>query len=179
MTRVLKQQPALSGFDVCHAGGCAHISHVRLSPAEWRQVEAVCEPRPENAGTERVCIANAVGRLEQIVGAKTGTDTDRGGTLGNSDYPGQMDCNDEAINTSTYVKLLIQHGLVIHHELLDVRRRGFFFNGWPHTTAVIRETATQQQYALDAWFYDNGHPAVVLPLEQWQSGWKPEDSPAR
>jgi hypothetical protein len=178
MNRVLKQSPVLDNFEICHSGGCTHISPVRIDSAEWQHAASICKPVPADAEAERTCIANMIGELEKTVGAKTGTDTDRGGTFGNSAYPGQMDCNDEAINTTTYLKLMQQHGLIQYHEILDVARRGFFFNRWPHTTAVIQDRQTRQRYAVDAWFYDNGTPAVVVPFELWKSGWKPEDSRA-
>lgn len=163
---------------MCHSGGCADISHVVLTEDDWQQVRAVFDPMPDNAEDERKCIAKAIGVMETLVGEKTGTSTDRGGTFGNSAYPGQMDCNDEAINSTTYMKLMQQDGLIHFHEILDTKRRGFFFNGWPHSTAAIKEIAGGQSFAVDSWFYDNGVPAEILPLELWKSGWKPEHSSA-
>ncbi len=179
MGRVLRQQPVLSGFDVCQAGGCARINTTHIDAQEWQQLKRWCEPQPVDAEAERACIGASLAGFERIVGVKTGTDKDRGGTFGNSAYAGQMDCNDEAINTTTYLKLMHQHGLLRFHEISDIARRGFFFNGWPHTTAVIREIESHQRYAVDAWFYDNGHAPAIVPFETWESGWKPEDSHAR
>ncbi len=182
VTRVLKELPHLSGFSVCHSGGCAAVNRVALSKEEWQQVVSVFNPEPVDAEEERQDIANAVGVMEQIVGPKTGTDTDRGGTFGNSQYPGQLDCNDESTNTTTYMRLMNQAGLIRFHEILDTKTRGFFFNGWPHTTAVIREKQTgpanDKTYAVDSWFYDNGKPAVIIPLTLWQTGWKPTNTAA-
>ena len=178
ISRVLRQQPTLAGFDMCHGGGCAAVERVSLSDKEWALVSGEFDPLPENADQERSAIAKAIGTMERIVGAKTGTGTDRGGTFGNSAYPGQLDCNDESTNSTTYMKLMLQAGLIRFHEVMDTKTRGFFFNGWPHTTAVIREQHSGQRYAVDSWFYDNGVPAVILPLEVWQAGWKPSNSPA-
>lgn len=181
--RVLQQQPTLAGFDMCHSGGCADISRVSLSAEEWQQVIHAFDPRPQTAEAERNCIANAIGVMEQIVGAKTATNTDHGGTFGNFAVAGQLDCNDEATNSTTYMKLMMQAGLIRFHEIMDTKTRGYFFyHGWPHTTAVIREKKSgqhsDQDYAVDSWFYDNGTPAVILPLDVWKSGWKPSDSKA-
>lgn len=177
--RVLYQQATLSGFEVCHGGGCAVVDRVALDEEEWQQAVAAFVPLPQNAEDERRCIAAAIGSLERIIGAKTATATDRGGTFGNADYPGQLDCNDEAANSTTYLKLLQQAGHIRHHEIIDIKVRGFFFNGWPHTTAAIREVQSGQRYAVDSWFYDNGVPAVIVPLETWKAGWRPKDSAAR
>lgn len=180
MTHVLKQELRPDGdFAICHGGGCALVSQSRVEEHEWSQIVRQCEYPLADAASERQCIANSITRFEQIIGAKTGTDQDRGGTFGNSAYPGQLDCNDEAINTTTYLRLMQMRGLLQYHDILDIRRRGFFFNGWPHTTAVIRERQTQRRYAVDAWFYDNGQPAVVVPFELWKTGWKPGNSAAR
>jgi len=160
---------------MCHSGGCADISRVSLSAEEWQQVAEEFDPMPEDAEDERSRIANAIGLLEKIIGAKTGTDRDFAGTFGGFSMPGQLDCNDEATNSTTYMKLMLQAGLIHFHELQDVRIRSFFINGWPHTTAAIRDKQSQQIYAVDSWFYDNGVPAVIIPLEGWKSGWKPVD----
>jgi hypothetical protein len=179
MTRVFRQQPEMSAFEICHAGGCAKVSQAGLNSQEWQRIAAACDHPIETPAAERDCIAFSIGEFEALVGPRTGTDTDRGGTFGNSAYPGQMDCNDEAINTTTYLRLMEMHGLLRYHAIEDIRTRGFFFNRWPHTTAIIRELESGQRYAVDAWFYDNGYPAVVLPFETWKSGWKPADSHAR
>jgi hypothetical protein len=178
MTRVFKQTPYLEEFEICHAGGCTKVSQTSIELEEWQQVANLFEPAPENAEQERAVIKQAIGAIEHIVGAKTGTDTDRGGTFDNSDFKGQMDCNDEATNTTTYIKLLIHDDLVRFHKVLDTKTRKFFFNGWPHSTAVIQETATGEQYAVDSWFYDNGQPAEIVPLKQWLDGWKPNNTKA-
>lgn len=175
INRALHQHPTLAGFDMCHGGGCAVEEIVSLSDEEWALVNDEFDPLPENAEQERSAIANAIAAMERTVGAKTGTDTDRGGTFGNSAYPGQLDCNDESVNSTTYLKLMLQADLIQFHEVMDTKTRNFFFNGWPHTTAVIRDKQSGQLYAVDSWFYDNGVPAVILPLEVWQTGWKPDD----
>ncbi|HSH73950.1 MAG TPA: hypothetical protein VK974_12910 [Methylophilaceae bacterium] len=178
MDRVLKQQPVLTGFSMCRSGGCAEVLHVVISDEEWQQVRAVFDPVPENAAEERASISKAIGVMESIVGPKTGTSTDRAGTFGNSDYPGQMDCNDEAINSTNYMKLMQQDSLLHFHHILQPKKRGYFFNGWPHSTAAIGEIEGGQSFAVDSWFHDNGQPAEILPLDLWKSGWKPENTTA-
>lgn len=179
MSQLLKQTPTTAGFDICHGGGCAKVSHAMLTDAEWQLVLVQFQPRAYDAQTERAQLAQAIAVLELEVGAKTGTAGDRGGTFGNSAYTGQMDCNDEATNTTTYLKLMQSAGLMRFHTLQDTKTRGVYLNRWPHTTAVIREHETGQEFAVDAWFYDNGNPPVILPLQQWKAGWMPADSPAQ
>ena len=177
MTRIFHSIPTLSSFEICHSGGCAEVSPVSLSDAEWQPVGAVFANNAQNAAVEREQIAAAIGRLESLIGNKIGTSGDLAGTFGNSSHSGQLDCNDEAINSTTYMRLLKNAGLIQLHAIEDTRTRNFFFTGWPHSTAVIREIATGERFAVDSWFYDNGHAASIVPFMQWKDGYKPDDSP--
>lgn len=181
ITRIYQQVPVLSGFDICTGGGCAEIKHMSLSYEEWRNITAIFSGAASMANNaaaaeqERNLIAAAIGELEKIVGAKTGTSADLAGTFHSKQ--GQLDCNDEAINSTTYMRLMRQNGLIKLHEIEDMRTRNFFFSGWPHSTAVIHEIATGERYAVDSWFYDNGFPATIVPFALWKSGYIPKDSP--
>lgn len=179
INRIYHNLPALQDFEICAGGGCAEVMHVSLSEEEWQSIASLfsnAAPQPDPA-LEREHLAQALGMFEMIVGAKHGTAMDLAGTFGNSDYPGQMDCNDEAINSTTYMRLLRLQGVLKLHEVEDTRTRNFFFNGWPHSTAVIREIASGERFAVDSWFYDNGFPATIVPFAVWKSGYIPEDSP--
>lgn len=181
ISKIYREKPSLEGFNVCLGGGCAEMKHVTITRAEWEQVSAIFLNKTEcvevQESLERKQISEAVGLLEKIVGEKIGTSGDRAGTFNNSKYTGQQDCNDEAINTTTYIRLLQYGGLVKWHESEDMRTRNFFFNGWPHSTAVIHEKATGERFAVDSWFYDNGVPATIVPFKLWKSGYIPTDSP--
>ncbi|WP_245652745.1 hypothetical protein [Methylophilus rhizosphaerae] len=179
INRIYHTEPSLAAFEICQGGGCAHSDMLQLSQPEWENVLRIFTSQSETAEQERARIAAAIGMLEDIVGTKTGTAADRAGTFGNSEYQHQQDCNDEAINSTTYMRLMQQAGLIRFHTILDTRTRKFFFSGWPHTTAVIRENDSNAEYAVDSWFYDNGHPATIVPMAQWKDGYIPEDSPIR
>ena len=175
--RIYHTKPSLAAFEICQGGGCVQSDILQLTEAEWGNVVQIFSPLPANAEAEREAISKAIGALEDMVGTKIGTTADRAGTFNNSDYLHQQDCNDEAINSTTYMRLMQQAGLIRFHEILDTRTRKFFFTGWPHSTAAIREQATKAEYAVDSWFYDNGFPATVLPMATWKDGYIPTDSP--
>ena len=177
ITRIFRQTPSLSQFEVCHSGGCAESNQLSIDDAEWRAVVQIFSAKATNAADERIQISKAIGEVERIVGAKNGTSTDLAGTFDSGNTPGQLDCNDEAINTTTYMRLLKANGLVQLHEIEDTRTRNFFFTGWPHSTAVIRDIKTGERYAVDSWFYDNGHAATIVPFATWKANYQPEDSP--
>jgi len=175
--RIYRQSPQLNQFEICQGGGCAKLSTLVLNAADWQPVAALFATPIQNAEEERVKIAEAIGLLETIVGDKIGTSEDRAGTFDNSAFSGQQDCNDESINTTTYMRLLKQAGYMSLHEIEDMRTRNFFFTGWPHTTAVIHEIATGERFAVDSWFYDNGHAATIVPFKLWEDDYQPADSP--
>ena len=177
ISRIFHQTPSLNQFEVCQGGGCAQFNQVSISAAEWDSVAQLFTIKATNSADERLQISQAIGLLEQIVGAKNGTLDDRAGTFDNSHYQGQLDCNDEAINTTTYMRLLKINGLMQLHEIEDTRTRNFFFTGWPHSTAVIRDTKTNERFAVDSWFYDNGHAATIVPFKTWKANFQPADSP--
>ncbi len=168
--------PRPGAFSVCHGHGCEERTPVSLSPAEWARVAALFRPPPADAAAERRAVACAIGLLERLVGPRTGTVADLGGTFPGLGRPGQMDCVDEAFNTETYLRMLADAGLLRFHAPDGYAIRGYLVMGWPHATAVMRERGTGERWAVDSWFEDNGRPAHVVPLGRWMLGWRP--SPA-
>lgn len=182
ISRIFHQTPQLSAFEVCQGGGCAVVSKTSITEMEWNAVTHIFNvpaksAQEKNEVVERQKIAQAIGILEDLIGKKIGTTADLAGTFFDGKLGGQQDCNDEAINSTTYMRLLKQKGLMPLHEIEDMRTRNFFFTGWPHTTAVIREIKSGERYAVDSWFYDNGHAATIVSFKQWKTNFQPEDSP--
>ena len=187
ISRIFHQTPQLSAFEICQGGGCAEISTTSLTQLEWNEVTSIfnmptkiaqAKSAPEDkALAERQKIGQAIGMLEDLVGQKIGTSADLAGTFFDGKLTGQQDCNDEASNTTTYMRLLKSNGYMPLHEIEDMRTRNFFFTGWPHSTAVMREIKSGERYAVDSWFYDNGHAATIVTFNLWKANFQPEDSP--
>lgn len=174
--RGLGQQTTQS-FRHCQNYGCAMKYDVGLSDGELKPVKKLFTPPPKTPEKERAVIAQAIGRLERIVGAKTGTAQDQAGTFRKTGR-GQLDCVDESTNTTVYLLLLKEKGWLKFHDInAPTSRLPIIHAGhWPHQTAVIRETGQYDKlYAVDSWFRDNGADADIVPLEQWKEGWKPEN----
>ncbi len=166
--------PTPGHFSVCHEGTCAEVDTIGITPAQWRKVEAVFQPQAKSAVGERRRIARAIGLMEKIVGPYTHTAGDKGGDVRGLGEYGQMDCIDEATNTTTYLTMMAHAGLLHFHTVQPTSTRLPNFWTWPHTTAVIREDATGTEYAVDSWFGDNGDPPYILPLKVWKTGWRPD-----
>lgn len=160
------QTAAPAGFPVCYSHECGRQQFVRLSDRQWQATRALFPPAVTSAAAERAMIRRAIAQLEQFTGVLAGTSADRGGNVAGAGLPGQMDCIDESINTTTYLGLLQQDGLLHWHEVQERERR----SKWVldvHWTAVIRETASGQRWAVDSWFLDNGEPPYIQRLEDW------------
>jgi hypothetical protein len=169
-----KHAPSPSHFSICYSHGCNRSADVQLTAEEWDMIRQIFDPGPSDASTERQSIAKAVGSLEMIVGRRTGTDADLGGSFAGTFRQYQMDCVDEAVNTTTYLLMMKNDGLIRFHDLREPANRGYFiWGGWPHTAPVIVERLSGKEYAVDSWFQDNGQPPFIIPLEQWKDGWRP------
>jgi hypothetical protein len=161
-------------FSLCHGNSCRLHSHVSLSPAEWQQVRDLLTPA--DAIGERRQIALAIGRLEILAGRQAGTLDDAPGMGVHWDPDGQLDCVDEATNTTQYLHMLAADGLLRWHRVSTPSNRARL-GLWPSNTATILETATGRRFAVDSYFLANGEPASVLPLDTWLTGWTPDDGP--
>ncbi|MEX1304779.1 MAG: hypothetical protein WEA84_06390 [Rhodovibrionaceae bacterium] len=163
-------QPIPVAFSYCHEYGCELRSQVSLSDEEWQTVTWRLLPPPGTAAEERERIAWAAGDFERVVAPKIGTVGDVGGTFPGFAKSGQLDCVDEAMNMTLFLRLLEGQGLLAFHRIGTPLRRGNLFDGWPHFAAIMIEEDTSARYALDAWYFDNGEPALVLPAESWLAG---------
>ncbi len=170
----LIRHPEPAHFNICFNHGCQNLADVRLTPEQWREIRQLFPAKSVSPQQERERIAQAVGRLETLVGRLTGIDNDRGGSLAGLWSKNQMDCVDESTNTRHYLVMLKNDGLLNYHVPAENERR-FRPYLYQHYSAVIEETTTHEKYAVDSWFRDNGQPAVILPLSVWKRGWTPGD----
>jgi len=161
-------------FSFCHGGSCDRVQEVGLDAGQWRRITETFGSAAPDAHAERAAIARTIARFEQIVGELTDTTDDRAENgLGNAWWT-QLDCIDESVNTTTYLRLLAGAGLLRWHAVDAPQSRGWFLFGWPHSTAVIRERAGGALWAVDSWFFDNGEPPVIVPITVWkQTRWRP------
>ena len=162
-------------FDHCYGYGCVKKTKAAMTTKDWAQIQKIMRGS-NTAEKERENIKQAIGAFETIVGEKTGTKTDKGGTFAEMlSKDTQQDCVDESLNTTIYLTLLQQKGLLKFHQPAapNVRLPIIHAGRWPHQTAVMQETKSGKLYAVDSWFHDNGHNAEIVTLESWKDGWTP------
>jgi hypothetical protein len=162
-----------SDFFACHGYGCKYTTRVSLGDAEWRSVRAILESPAPDAQAERRRAANAVARLEQLVGQRTGTYTHqrREGSWGD---PTQLDCIDEAVNTWTYLTMIDRDGLLRFHAVGELAHGGTVMDFDVRNTATLVAKADGKPFAIDPTLVDEGEPPPVFPLSNWMATWPPE-----
>ena len=168
---------AVERVSVCFNYGCLAQSVVEFSDERLAEVSSLLHAATDADG-ERNAIGQAVGRMLAWAAEQAPIGADRGGNYADMDAYGKMDCIDHSTTTTRLLKLLDKQGLLRFHEVLEpvLRRRFLVFD---HFSAQIREKSLPQDAALrfvvDSWFFDNGRPAAVMPLAQWQAGDDPND----
>lgn len=161
-------------FQNCRGYGCKFIDDISLPQSDWNEITRAYG-RPKTPEAERESIKRTVALFEQKVGAINGTAEDHWGTfrkLGDK----QQDCVDESTNTTVYLTLLAQKGLLKFHTVEPPTARFPLIHAgrWPHQTAVISQNDTSEFFVVDSWFHNNGVPPEIVPLKQWKEGWKPD-----
>jgi hypothetical protein len=152
---------------VCYNYNCASESQVELSGPEWIEILKLFSRKARSPHDERKMISKAIALMEELTGGHLGTSNDKGRNRGAGE-PGQMDCIDESRNTTSYLTLFKKRGWIRWHQIEDrAVRSPFFFD--THWTAVIRDNKSNQRYAVDSWYRDNGSEPVISTLEEWMA----------
>ncbi len=160
--------PAGDRVYVCHGYGCRYTTPVTLSEGELATITAPLQVALAGPAPERAAVALSVQAFETIVGRRIGTSADRGKTQIGGGDKSQMDCIDEATNTTSLLLLLEARGALKHHRVMHPVARGFFLDGrYPHATAVLGEISGTKKWAIDSWPDDNGKPPLVQRLDKW------------
>ena len=171
------ENPVPSRFSVCFQHTCAEVAHVSLNQKQWQHIRDIFNTPESSASAkeERQRIADAISYLEIEVGKQIDSLDDRGGNLEGFVAEGnQLDCVDESTNSTTYLTMMQDDGLLKFHDVSKKATRGFMIFGWPHTTAVIREKSSGQKWVVDSWFFDNGEKPTIAKIDKWRTGWSPE-----
>ncbi len=158
---------------VCHAYGCRMQTAFRFTDADIAQLKALMTKtrKADTPHEERRAVAYAIGWMETRTGDVIGTSADRPGMdFSASGDPTQQDCVDEATNTTSYLLILERNGLLKHHTVGTPFSKENLLRGvagWPHWTAVLKENANGQKWAVDSWIYANGENPAIVEAEKW------------
>ena len=157
---------------ICYNYGCYAQTQVNYSEAQLDSLRRLLAAAGD-AAAERAAISVAIGRMYAIAGEQTPVWRDKGGNYADGGENGQMDCIDHSTDTTAFLKLLDARGWLRFHQVLEPLMRRRFIVA-VHWTARVRDRETQRDYAVDSWYFDNGHAAAVLPIEEWRAGRTPD-----
>ncbi len=164
---------SLDAIPVCYDFGCKQSTTVSLSPDEWQQISGWFHPPAASPEEERQQIKQAIGWMEVIIGRHTPTYKDIAFDLPINEqdradlFPGQQDCIDEAVNTTTYLRLLELEGELTYHTVIEQAYRSAVLD--QHWAGQIRETTTGKRYVVDSWFQPNGFLPVIQDSTDWEN----------
>ena len=162
----------LDAIPVCYDFGCKSSSTVNLPLTEWREVVGWFQPAAETPLQERAQIARAIGWMEVLIGRHTPTYKDIAFDLPADPeateglFPGQQDCIDEAVNTTTYLRLLESNGMFRHHTVIEQAYRRAIWD--QHWAGQIRELESGKRFVVDSWYQPNGYLPVIQASEDWE-----------
>jgi len=161
-------------FPSCTDYHCDESQTVQLTANQWQALRKLFQ-RIDSAAAERQQLRRAIALLDQMVGTITGTWRDLAENVAGAGLPGQLDCIAESKNTTTYLDILSNAGLLKWHSVEQrAVRHPLIFN--VHWSAVIRDRRSGQKYAVDSWFLDNGNPPYIQPLKAWKAGRRFDDT---
>lgn len=169
-------QSSPNDFVLCHGFGCSYRQQVKLTSAEWKSVLRPFNKKITNGEQERQAAAEALGLMEKVVTRSSGFIPDRGEAVTFERDQQQMDCIDEAVNTTHYLEFMQEAGVFKYNRVHDPVHRGYFVDMiYPHNAGALEDLATGQVYVMDTYYFDAGHPANVVPLKIWLADWKPDE----
>lgn len=157
---------------VCYDYGCQTETAVTFPPAVLAAAAAPLAGAGDGAA-ERAALGEVIGRLYRYAGTRTPIWRDKGGNTEDDGVEGRMDCIDHSTTTTHFLEMLAASGRLRFHTIQPRVMRSRFLV-MDHWTAVLRDKASGELYAVDSWFGDNGDPAEVLPLADWRAGQDPE-----
>jgi len=171
--------PEPDRIHVCHGYTCRIATPVRFSGNDLKRIAGILGEGAPDARAERMAVAKAVQVFEELVGGRIGTASDLAKMQFGQGAPDQMDCIDEATNTTALLRLLASHGYLRHHSVLEPSARGFFIDGrYPHATAVLAEAGSGEKWAIDSWPRANAEPPVIQPLSEWKRARSSDELPS-
>lgn len=156
-------------FIYCYGYGCTKSVHLGFNKSQWKSIERIFKKKPaKTAEIERNKIGRAIALMEQYTGKLAGTENDLPkAPITRRSYQ-ELDCVDETINTSKYLKFLADANLLKFHVVSKPAFKGGLINGvYPHNTATVKVVETGEVYVIDSYIFKNGAQPNIRGLDSW------------
>jgi hypothetical protein len=169
---VLSSAPSFcQTLSVCYHANCFKNKTFEVSSNTRNQVSAFFSS-VTSAADEREAIRYAVRELYFEAAKYSPIASDRGGNFSDMGVDGRMDCVDHSRNDTNFLTYFQQQGWLHYHRVGEiVWRNPQIIN--LHYASQVLNINTGASWIIDTWFLDFGELAVVMPYEQWKSGYSP------
>jgi len=158
--------PSFPNLYICSGHGCKFIDKVTINK-EVIDSLTVFFKDVKTAEDERTAIAGAIAHLETIIGKVTKTNEDKKSFgMFTAGLYGQLDCVDEALNSTTYLLLLESLNLLKYHIVSHPDWKVGFFR-WNHYAATFIEKETKVRWALDSGVENNGGKPLIVTWDNF------------
>jgi hypothetical protein len=152
---------------VCSGYGCQYVSKFEFPNLLISQLNDLFAG-VNNPEDERKQLAKAIGLIERTAGPVAGTSRDRPSMdFGGSGDSSQLDCSDEALNTTSYMVIMYKMGLIKFHSIERPDWKGIPPFKWTHQTAVITDETTNVRWAVDSGTGRNGAVPTIIEYNDW------------
>lgn len=168
-TSVSINPPSADSMTVCYGFVCRRRATLDFTGGDRRELAQILGGGKASAAAERSAIQKAVVWFDRKVGPRIGT-TKRiaRADIRSGSNAGNFDCWDSTRNTSSLLFILQDWGLLKHHTVGNPRYRGNILAlQLPHNTAVVVETQSKIEWAVDMWTTKYLQPPDVMLVEKW------------
>ena len=172
----IQANPTPNNLHICESARCRTTKTISLHDEEWVKIRTLFKAKIVTSQQERNVIAQSIAQLETIAGKHSEIWRDKKknhGQIVSTEVIGQLDCNAETVNTNNFLRLLERANLFRFHNTVSPRYRGFTRFKAPHFTATIKDQKSNELFAIDSWFHNNGEKPEVVDIQSWLGGYAP------
>lgn len=147
---------------ICHGHGCNAIDKFTFNRNDLKHLKSLMT-KSDSAVQERKNLSKAVAWFENRVCSTSKTCTDHaGGTYMSSGDPTQLDCVDEATNTTSLMLVMQKYKMFKFHKVVEPSVK---MSIQPHWFSSIEELSTKQVWGVDSFFSENGQEPWIDKVE--------------
>ena len=161
--------PTADRMTVCYGFVCRLRVHLDFTPGDRKALTDILAQGKASPEAERRALQLAVNWLDRRMGPILGT-TRRvpRADIRHRDADHNYDCYDTTRNAVSLLLVLREWGLLRHHTVSDPRYRGtLIFGQTPHNTAVLKDKASGEEWAIDLWTKGYNELPEVMPITRW------------
>lgn len=161
--------PTAAGMTVCYGFVCRRRAALDFSAADRKTLTQILGAGRSSPTAERAAVQKAVVWFDRRMGPVLGTTT----RVAHADIRSgadarNYDCWDSTRNVTSLLLVLQDWGLLKHHTVGNPRYRGNILAlQLPHNTAVLVESVSHIEWAVDMWTTRYAQPPDVMLVEKW------------